>query len=643
MDEPKKTLYHPKKRDPMEFMQLPIFMGILYLTGLSGPYRYVTMDSVTSMIDFLSMTLLDKPLALYQKTPLSDRYLYYTLLYGLELLGNLFFAGMDPFPFLLFWGCSILAVPCVSLWMMDLIIHGYHVFDRVKKRVYTYCHKQTKRLLSLIFASILNLICETTLDMNPAITRKEIATTFSESDYASVSLFIRIFVFTNIVATFESKGMRGKGMTAFLKTMYNAGQVLEVKSQYQDPFPNIPDPADKIRAVLLSRRLEQFFNPYVLMMLLQLYETKRSSKITEILSQKVRYFEYLTTKFCSVYTAGTVTKSPIIMFGLSNVLLFYRDVKTRSYWGIALDVCLRSFGLLSTYLTGSYLLGSIICEYSELLYNRATIFTLRALGKKLEKYYRLFVANREYLPDIVIPIGVLTCLYRFELEPYIFLLFVALGFSIARNRYIFGVIATSGFFSSYGVMHLLGVGVTLYSGISLRDVDIFPEEYLDPKMVTSYLMTPPVMMHEEPMIVSMYEQNENREEEITASMELTATKEGQESLADAQEQCLSCRAEEPSSFPAFIPSGRRVSPSGRRFPSISAPSSLSSSPIILGDIHEDYRRTPSYQHLYMSVDSLEQRRPLIIQSDNEEEETPKEWGSHPLSDGVIIAEMYLED
>ena len=130
-------------------------------------------------------------------------------------------------------------------------------------------------------------------------------------------------------------------------------------------------------------------------------------------------------------------------------------------------------------MTGSYLLGSIICEYSELLYNRATIFTLRALGKKLEKYYRLFVANREYLPDIVIPIGVLTCLYRFELEPYIFLLFVALGFSIARNRYIFGVIATSGFFSSYGVMHLLGVGVTLYSGISLRDVDIFPEEYIE--------------------------------------------------------------------------------------------------------------------------------------------------------------------
>ena len=619
MDEPKKTLYHPKKRDKtmfLELLQLPVFVIILYLTGLSGPYRFITMDSVVSTIDFLSITLFEKPLSLYQETylPLSDRYLYYSLLYGLELLGNLFFAGLNPFPLLLFWGCSVLAVPFIARWMMNLVISNIHVFDRVRQRVYTYCRKQTKRLLSLTFASILNLICETTLEMNPGITRREIATAFSESDYASVSLFIRVFIFTNIVATFESKGVRGKGMMTFLKTMYNAGQVLDVKSKYTDPFPNIPDPANKIRAVLLSRQLDQFFNPYILMMLLQLYESKRQSKIAEILAQKVSYFEYLTTKFCAVYTAGTVIKSPLMMFGLSNVLLFYRSTG-RSYGNMLLDVSLRAFGLALTYLTGSYLLGAIICEYIELLYNRATLFTLKTLAKKLEKYYRLFVANREYLPDILIPILCLTLLYRFHLEPYIFLLFVGLGFTISHNRYLFGIIAISGYFSGYGLVHLLTLGTVIYTGISLREVDIFPEEYLEPTMVSSYLMVPPVIIHEDPMIMSMYEQKEKTDIE--------------ESSDGTQEE---------SSFPAFAPSGRRVSPSGRKFPSVSAPSSLSSSPITLGDIHDDYRRTPSSQHLYASLTSLEKRRPLVIQSDTEEEDKEQSYDIHPLSNSVIILE-----
>lgn len=418
------------------------------------------------------------------------------------------------------------------------------------------------------------------------------------------------------------------------------------------------------------------------MMLLRLYESKRASKIAQVLAQRVDYLEYPTTKFCSIYTAGTGTKSPLIMCGLSTLLffwsgrisccsvqratqIFYCDMSPNKL----LDIGLRLSGTLPTYMTGSYLLGSIICEYSELLYNRATIFTLKTFAKKSEKYYRLFVANREYLWDILIPIVCLHSLSRMELESYIFIMFLGLGLSISRNRYLFGIIMTSGYFSGYNLWHLLGVGSVLYTGISLREVDIFPEEYIEPKMVSSYLMTPPTVIHEEPMIMPMYEQtddnikngndkntdnnDDNSNDDIDSNTDI-----------DWDEKDDEWNKTEPeSSFPIFVPSGRRISPSGRKYPTVSAPPSLSSSPIIIGnslnDIHEDYRRTPSSQQLYLSLDKLQRKHPLVIQSDNEEVEseevdtnkttTRKDKGNteelkkqfhnlYPESQGIIIME-----
>lgn len=477
----------------ISWCSVPVLICLILLTGLSGLSRFITMDSTISAADFISTLLFNKPLSLWQEIPLSSRYLLYTLLMGVEVLSYVFLAG--HYHTAVFWLLYLLSLPPVAHYVVTT---PWFAFHRIQKRVFGYLWKQTKRVLCLIFAAIINLICEITLDVNPAISRKEIADTFVEADYNSVSLFIRIFVFTNIVATFESKGLPGNAMKGFLRTMFNAGQVLEVKSAYTDPYPRIAEPADKIRAILTSRQLKQFYNPYVLSLLLQLYESSGDSRLSLLIKRKMMYLTDLTTRFCTIYTIATVTSSWYVV-GISTFVVLFYTLRSGKCDGIPTPllyhVGVRLAGVLLMFLLGTPVLAAGVCEYGELLYNKGVLFTLRSLGRKVHKYGRLCYAHRDIAPDLAVTIVGLVLLRYLLDRTVLFYGLIVFGLVLSRHPYLLAALALSGLFSDYAWWHLSAVATLLYVGYSLRDVDEFPEEYIEPSMIASYIQPPVVRIH----------------------------------------------------------------------------------------------------------------------------------------------------
>lgn len=504
-----------------DVLMSPLYILTVFLTGLTGYSRFVTLDSIVTAADFIATILFQMPLFPWRidspsssSIPLQTRYLYYAILVLLEYVGYLLTAGQ--YSDVLFWTISFLGLPIIMTRGITSSLTG-PLFERVQKRVFGYLWKQTKRLMCLSFASIVNIICEVTLDMNPSISRKEIADTFVESDYESVSLFLRIFVFTNIVASFETKGLAGNAMKTFLRTLFNAGQVLEVKSHYVDPFPSLTDPGSKLRAVLTSRQLKQFYNPYVLNLLLQLYEQNGDSRITKILKRKLQIFEYLSSRFCTVYTVATVTKHWLISGITSGVVLTYSHNLASEPSGkreFYRDLLLRTIGIGLMYGTSWILIPIMICEYGEYLDNRAVLYMFRALLNKGRKYIRLFLSHRAVLPDILVPAASLAILHLFVTDPWLFSLVAGFGVALSKHRVFAAILVGSGFFSSYAGWHLLAVSILIYVGYCLRDIDEFPEEYIAPDMISSYFYSPSVKIHSQIHPINRREPDPPMEESI---------------------------------------------------------------------------------------------------------------------------------
>lgn len=272
-----------------------------------------------------------------------------------------------------------------------------------------------------------------------------------------------------------------------MRLLYNQGALIEISPnhRYEDPFEDIVDPVEKIRAILMKRRFEQFYNPHILMILNRLYAQKNASYFQEYIRQRILEFEYLTGIFCALYTAVSFFKVPELMFPLAILLIPWRsDWKT-----IGIHSLIESVGIGLTYYTNSYLLGAFMCSYGPtLLNNRVTHWALVQTKKRIRKFYWILFHKNTYNWHILITGLQVWIIGNTSLDPILKGAFLFLQGNLVTYPEIYLWYVLMGRFSSYQIMHLIVLGCHLYLGINIYDHRNAPQEIINPQMITSYFI-----------------------------------------------------------------------------------------------------------------------------------------------------------
>lgn len=479
---------------------IQVFIWLVFLSIVESPsviwlLSYsITLDSIYSMVEYFAKTLTSVTFDFWEDMSMLDRYLYYSLV---GVAGSMLYVGTNGF----FAGFISLLLSSLGIPEIMKYIRGFTWFRKIETTIKTYLRKQFKRLVCLIFSSILNLICETTLSLHPQISRKEVSLILGDSDLSQITTFIRIFVFTNILSSFENSNQqswlsKNTIVASVLKTLYNKGQLLQIKPEYRysDPFQHITNPADKIRAVITNRKLDQFFNPHILLQLLQLYQTKSSSTFHQALMRRVYYWNTLTTRFFAIYMISRLIPYPAAVMAVSMIgvgVSRYRKDRTIKIMSAqsGYDIMYRLVGGILYYLTGNSTTGIIISEYGELLDNSATHLALQTVYKKCGKYYKIAGGLSKLGLEIGATTVYLATISHLSTSIWTRSFLGLCGVAVSQHPVITGILLISGYFSDYHLGHLLIVDGFIFCWIVAYKSGTMTDQVECP-LIASYLALP---------------------------------------------------------------------------------------------------------------------------------------------------------
>ena len=252
-----------------------IYQGIIQLTWILPlwfflsykiPYFFlqlITLDSVYSMFDVITPSLTKYHPRLLRETSFIDRYLYIFFLWSSEWLIEV--ATYSLFPYWLRLSIALLTLPEIEFFLINQK-QVQSIFNIIREFV----HKISHKTLCQICATVLNWICSHALQLNPEISRKEIAAILKDSSYKNLVLFVKIVILTHILKTIEEKITFAR---PFLRLLYNRGSFLPIDPswKYEDTLADIENRKDKIRVIINQRQFKQFFNPETLHILEQLF------------------------------------------------------------------------------------------------------------------------------------------------------------------------------------------------------------------------------------------------------------------------------------------------------------------------------------------------------------------------------------
>lgn len=311
----------------------------------------VALDSLASMLEYFSFHLLNQKIILLEKNPFR-RYYYYLLLTWTSKIAEIATYQLIT-PYLRYLLPFFFFSP----------IRGYLLtsssYRSIESQSYNWIHHQIRNLICLIFAYLLNFLCQETLDLSPEISQKEISHLLDQANRDSALNFIRIFVFTNII---ESLAPTRGYLIPFLQRAFNQGKVLNQKPscRYEDPFPHL-EPQDKIRAVIQHRKFKQFYNPEIQLTLLRLYAQRDEVWNFTSWSRLSSIFLRFTSFYSLTYLLIDLPFQPLVFGAATLGYYFYTRKENNRGW------IFRLIGSFFYYLTGSPLIGCAISELIDLL------------------------------------------------------------------------------------------------------------------------------------------------------------------------------------------------------------------------------------------------------------------------------------
>ena len=457
----------------------------------------VTIDSLSTMLDYFSSQLIhsnrkererdrderrvDNREEEGKEVSLQERYFYFSFLTVLAKMADIASYGTLT-PYLPYFA-TIMAIPPIGKYCRSFA--WYRSFE---ERVYAWIGRQIHHLICFSFASILNLICQTSLDLNSDISSQEVSKLLDQANADSAVNFIKIFVFTNIV---EAVGSTRGYIVPFLQRAFNKGKVLNQKPscRYEDPFPHLPDPQDKIRAVITHRKFEQLCNPEIQLQLIRFYTQREVKSIIEVINDQWIPISSMSRQFTSFYTLTHLMSPipflyrPIILGTASLGYYFYQRTQYDRYW------IFRLVGTAFYYLTGSRLIGTAINELGQLLDHEKVYSILAWLRKQSRKikevvsYWEIGEISMTALLSII-----LSSLPDRTLSTALLLI----SFLLSSSKSITGPIIGFGIFSNYNPIHILSLSaMILLARIGSRITSVEDKPIELPQIFESYIQEKP--------------------------------------------------------------------------------------------------------------------------------------------------------
>lgn len=451
-------------------------MWMWLITYPTHPFYLFTIDSLLTAVDFLFANVVKTQLNTVSDVPSMRRYMWYCLLISVNYISIVVMYGR--YSLITTRLLCALATPfCTRL----VCLHAKW-FDGLYKKIEKLFKKAAKTMMCGGVAFVTNVLCKEVLNHDCMISRKEIEDVYESYEYAHMNLLVRIFVAVNIVGTID---ITSKYFGNIVRMFYNRGKVVDLRKNcgYVDPYPEIKDPKEKIRRIVMSRKWNLFYNPVVLETLIELYEKGEPGKFFIWLKQNLIWIGVIVTQFFTAWTLSYHFRSPWVLLGVSWSVVHARGVDVHE---LSFLTPFKAVGvLLSCY--GWFVTGSAISELSDLLWNRATWWLGRKIQRRLEYYHGVLTHDNSLNGYIVFYAMFIYFLYKYLHLAAIIILLPLLPF-VSHN--FVATYMLLGIFSGFSLTHMLVLMIVLYLYHNIRNYKTAPKRKINPSMIQSYCYEP---------------------------------------------------------------------------------------------------------------------------------------------------------
>lgn len=441
----------------LNIFYLVFYTGFYYLT--CNNYFPVLLFGIDNL--FISFNLICNIYKLnyqfsYYNEPYYDRYIYYLLIMIMNPFIQLLFYTFHNFyiNYILF----IVTIPPMTLLLLRLPL-----FDIIKSKI---CKIQ-KLIKYHITGYFLKKLSHHLLSIDPYFNIKEIAQFWKKNHKENVFLFFKNLIILIVIKSITDSNTYTLN---FVKTLYNS----RAYYQYKDPHPNIYFNIEKIKMIVMKRQWEEFFNPFVIETLYKVIEEKKFEKIDDNIKKVEDRIGKLLTVLClskisSLYTFH-ITTINYLLIGIISLSLSEINLKT---------VSIRLLGVMVAYLYDNFVLGAMICEFSDLLFSQIVKWLFEQTVNWIDNNKHIITHYNEYNTRILSHI-----VYFSMVEPlYITSIFLIFN---AANPVITFYFCFFGYFSSYNIYHLVWLGCILYILINIYYSPTAPSKKISLDVIPNY-------------------------------------------------------------------------------------------------------------------------------------------------------------
>ena len=421
---------------------LIIFSSLFLLLPVSLPTLLMTTDNLFLAYNTLAHRLAQRPVLFYKTTSYVDRYVFY----GLIMLCNMIL------PLLLYhvwWWISyslyLLAMPCVMQHIMQWMSPWFMWF-------YQRIHACWTFLLYHGIAYGMNHLCLTTLQFHPHMTLLDVESIMLTSDIDKVST-----LFKNWIILIVMKSMTNVMSFNMIKTFYN----MKADYQYHDPYPHILCDDDKIKMMIRRRQYHLLLNPYVINLIIKLYEKKQLNTIVPVVQHWMHQLEKASMKACAILTVCHLMDiCSILHYCIPIAIVSMCFVKQVTWQHLFIRLVSVSMALLFN----SYVVGVLLSEFSHLMLNQVTMWLVQQATKWFKDNKHMLTHFNQHNAMICYHIGyLLLCGLTCQTMTWYHVVFIMM---MTKQPILSGWFFMLGYLSNYHMMHLLWLALFYYVGVN---------------------------------------------------------------------------------------------------------------------------------------------------------------------------------
>ena len=438
------------------YLTFPLFY---YFTNQSLIIMLMVMDNL-----FLSYNTISKiynyPLIKFYEASFIDRYIYYVII---SLLNPIFYLMLyTDITAILF----ISTIPPLFSLILDyinpLLVLIKHDMNKIKKH-----------MMYALIGYFLKLICLTTLKIDPCFNKKEIALLCKENYKEHVLLLIKNFIIVTVMKAISNEGTIS---LTIVKKLYNTKAIY----QYKDPLPNIKENVEKLKTIILKRNFKLLFNPYILDVIIKLYEHEPIDQMIPKVNTFFNDLELCTAKMLTVVTLSKLWG----FYFLIGIISFTLSPVNRK------NLIIKLIGTLISYLSDNYYIGCMICEYSDLLLSNVSDWLFIQCTKLYKNNIHVITHLNKYNDMIIINVSYLYLLSQYLVDDYLKILILCYVIANAKYPLLSLYFITCGYLSHYAFHHLCLLGLFLYLFINLSHFKYAPLPKIPLTLITNYKEEP---------------------------------------------------------------------------------------------------------------------------------------------------------